>query len=115
MAKPETGFIPKTITMHPEIKDEVVEFAKKRSQEVINGKTALKNIAVITPNYRDFNVHKLHNEAVGDPQNFIHVSSLKDIDKIKWNDYVKLATRIKMPDVDKIVKEIENIINNGNK
>jgi len=110
MTKPKTGFIQKGISFHPSIKDEVVDFAKARSLEVVlNGD--VKNIAVITPKGIDFRVYKLHNEATGNNQNFIHVTKLKDLECIQWHDHVKLSTRFVMPEVDKIVEAVLKNIN----
>jgi hypothetical protein len=115
MAKPNYKSIKKSITMHPEVKDKVVEFAKQATEEVLNGNNKTKNIAVITPRYVDFNIYKLSNGVTGNNQNFIHVSRLNEVDGIVWNDYVKLTTRIKMPDVDKIIKKVISIIDNHEK
>ncbi len=111
MAKPDKGLIRKNITIHPSIKDEVVDFAKARSLEVILDNNNAKNIAVITPKAIDFRVYKLHNEATGNNQNFIHVTKLKDLEGIEWNDHVKLSTRFVMPEVDKIVEAVLKNIN----
>lgn len=104
MSKPKRNTVQKKITMHPSVKDAVVEFAKTESLRAEKNKTT--NIAVITEKTRDFRLYVLENEATGNNQNFIHISRLNEVYGINWNDYVKLSTRFKMPNIDKIVSEI---------
>lgn len=112
MAKPKSNFISKTLTMHPAVKDIVAEFSKEESKKAKINELKNINIAVITEKYRDFRVYVLENEATGNNQNFIHVSRLNEIEGIQWNDYVKLSTRFKMPNIDEIVKEVIKKIDN---
>jgi len=109
MAKPKLGNVQVGITMHPAVKGKVIEFAEKQSIEAREGK--LKNMAVITHSYALFNIHRLSNEAVGDRQNFVHVSKLNDVYGIEWSDQICLDSKIKMPNKDIIIKEIDLIIN----
>lgn len=112
MPKPKSNAISKTITMHPAVKDAVVEFAKSESDKVNSSKT--KNVAVICVKYADFRVYKVTNDSLGNNQNFIHVSKLSDLENIQWHDHVKLDTRFKMPNVGDIIKVVEQNINQLN-
>src|SRR6476659_8373422 len=104
MAKPNKGLIRKNITIHPSIKDEVVDFAKARSLEVVFSE--MKNIAVITPKRIQFVVYKAQYSVDGDNKNFIHVTTLKDLEGIEWSDRVKLVTKYEMPKADEIDAEL---------
>jgi hypothetical protein len=110
MAKPDRGLIRKNMTMHPSIKDEVVDFAKARSLEVVlNGD--VKNFAVITKKSIEVTVYKAQYDAPSENRNYIKVSSLKDLEGIQFHDYAKLSNKYDIPEVDKIVEAVLKNIN----
>lgn len=74
----------------------------------------MKNFAVITNSQRDFNVFKLENQYSGNDQNFIQVQTIEDVYKNQFNDYVNKSNSVKMPNVNAIIKAIENNINQLN-
>jgi hypothetical protein len=74
----------------------------------------MKNFAVITKSQRDFNVYKLENKYSGNDQNFIQVQSIEDVHKNQFNDYVNKSNSVKMPNVNAIIKAVENNINRLN-
>jgi hypothetical protein len=74
----------------------------------------MKNFAVITNSQRDFNVFKLENEYSGNDQNFIQVQTIEDVLKNQFNDYVNKSNSVKMPNVNAIIKAVENNINQLN-
>ena len=74
----------------------------------------MKNFAVITNSQRDFNVFKLENQYSGNDQNFIQVQTLEDVLKNQFNDYVNKSNSVKMPNVNAIIKAVENNINQLN-
>lgn len=74
----------------------------------------MKNFAVITNSQRDFNVFKLENQYSGNDQNFIQVQTIEDVLKNQFNDYVNKSNSAKMPNVNAIIKAVENNINQLN-
>ena len=74
----------------------------------------MKNFAVITNNQRDFNIFKLENEYSGNDQNFIQVQTIEDVLKNQFNDYVNKSNSVKMPNVNAIIKAVENNISQLN-
>lgn len=74
----------------------------------------MKNFAVITNSQRDFNVFKLENQYSGNNQNFIQVQTIEDVLKNQFNDYVNKSNSVKMPNVNAIIKAVENNINQLN-
>lgn len=74
----------------------------------------MKNFAVITNSQRDFNVFKLENQYSGNDQNFIQVQTIEDVLKNQFNDYVNKSNAVKMPNVNAIIKAVENNINQLN-
>jgi len=74
----------------------------------------MKTIAVITNSQRDFNVFKLENQYSGNDQNFIQVQTIEDVLKNQLNDYVNKSNSVKMPNIEKIIKAVENNINQLN-
>lgn len=70
----------------------------------------MKNFAVITNSQRDFNVFKLENEYSGNDQNFIQVQTIEDVYKNQFNDFVVKSNSVKMPNVNAIIKAVENNI-----
>jgi len=74
----------------------------------------MKNFAVITNSQRDFNVFKLENEYSGNNQNFIQVQTIEDVLKNQFNDFVVKSNSVKMPNVNEIIKAVENNINQLN-
>jgi len=74
----------------------------------------IKNYAVITNSQRDFNVFKLENQYSGNDQNFIQVQTIEDVLKNQLNDYVNKSNSVKMPNIEKIIKAVENNINQLN-
>jgi len=74
----------------------------------------MKTIAVITNSQRDFNVFKLENQYSGNDQNFIQVQTIEDVLKNQFNDYVNKSNSVKMPNIEKIIKAVENNINQLN-
>lgn len=74
----------------------------------------MKNFAVITNSQRDFNVFKLENQYSGNDQNFIQVQTIEDVLKNQFNDYVNKSNSVKMPNVNAIIKAVENNISQLN-
>ena len=74
----------------------------------------MKNFAVITNSQRDFNIFKLENQYSGNDQNFIQVQTIEDVLKNQFNDYVNKSNSVKMPNVNAIIKAVENNINKLN-
>lgn len=74
----------------------------------------MKNIAVITENYRNFNQYALEQKYSGNNQNFIQVQTIEDVHKNQFNDYVNKSNSVKMPNVNAIIKAVENNINQLN-
>lgn len=74
----------------------------------------MKNFAVITNSQRDFNVFKLENQYSGNDQNFIQVQTIEDVLKNQFNDFVVKSNSVKMPNVNAIIKAVENNINQLN-
>jgi len=74
----------------------------------------MKTIAVITNNYRDFNTHRLEQQRCGESDNFIQVQTIEDVLKNQFNDYVNKSNSVKMPNVNAIIKAVENNISNNN-
>lgn len=74
----------------------------------------MKNFAVITNSQRDFNVFKLENQYSENDQNFIQVQTIEDVYKNQFNDYVNKSNSVKMPNVNSIIKAVENNINQLN-
>ena len=74
----------------------------------------MKNFAVITNSQRDFNVFKLENEYSGNDQNFIQVQTIEDVLKNQFNDFVVKSNSVKMPNVNAIIKAVEQNINSKN-
>lgn len=74
----------------------------------------MKNFAVITNSQRDFNIYKLENQYSGNDQNFIQVQTIEDVLKNQFNDYVNKSNSVKMPNVNEIIKAVENNINQLN-
>jgi hypothetical protein len=74
----------------------------------------MKTIAVITPSYRDFNQYRLEHSYSGESDNFIQVSSLNEVYQHQFNDYVNKSNSVKMPNVNAIIKAVENNINQLN-
>jgi len=74
----------------------------------------MKNFAVITNRQRDFNVFKLENQYSGNSQNFIQVQTIEDVHKNQFNDFVVKSNSVKMPNVNAIIKAVENNINQLN-
>jgi uncharacterized Fe-S center protein len=107
MPKPKSELTQKSIRLHPSIKDEVVDFAKARSLEVVFSEQ--KNIAVITPKRIQFVVYKAQYE--GSNRNYIHVNTLKDLEGIEWSDVVRLVTKYEMPNAEKLETEVTKLIN----
>jgi hypothetical protein len=74
----------------------------------------MKNIAVITENYRNFNQYALEQRYSGNDQNFIQVQTIEDVLNNQFNDYVNKSNSVKMPNVNAIIKAVENNISNNN-
>jgi len=74
----------------------------------------MKTIAVITPSQRDFNQYRLENQYSGNNQNFIQVQTIEDVLKNQFNDFVVKSNSVKMPNVNAIIKAVENNINQLN-
>jgi len=74
----------------------------------------MKTIAVITPSYTDFNQYRLENQYSGTTHNFIQVQTIEDVLKNQFNDYVNKSNSVKMPNVNAIIKAVENNINRLN-
>ena len=74
----------------------------------------MKNIAVITTEYKVFNTHRLEQQSCGESDNFIQVQNIKDVHKNQFNDYVNKSNSVKMPNVNAIIKAVENNINSKN-
>ncbi len=74
----------------------------------------MKTIAVITSNYIHFNIYRLEQQCCGDYSNFIQVQTIEDVHKNQFNDYVNKSNSIKMPNVNAIIKAVENNINQLN-
>lgn len=74
----------------------------------------MKTIAVITPNYRDFNQHRLENTYTGDSDTFVWIQSLNEVYQRQFNDYVNKSNSVKMPNVNAIIKAVENNISQLN-
>lgn len=74
----------------------------------------MKTIAVITNDFRTFNTYKLEQQRCGESDNFIQVSSLNEVYGHKFNDYVNKSNSVKMPNVNAIIKAVENNINQLN-
>lgn len=74
----------------------------------------MKTIAVITNEFRTFNTYKLEQKYSGNNQNFIQVQTIDDVLKNQFNDYVNKSNSIKMPNVNEIIKAVENNINQLN-
>ena len=74
----------------------------------------MKNFAVITNSQRDFNVFKLENQYSGNNHNFIQVQTIEDVLKTQFNDFVVKSNSVKMPNVNAIIKAVENNINQLN-
>lgn len=74
----------------------------------------MKTIAVITNNYRDFNTYRLEQQRCGESDNFIQVSCLNEVYQHQFNDYVNKSNSVKMPNVNEIIKAVENNINQLN-
>lgn len=109
--KPNKGLTQKSIRFHPSIKDEVVDFAKARSLEVITSGSDVKNFAVITKKSIEVTVYKAQYDIPSENRTYIQVSKLQDLEGIQWHDYAKIANRFAMPDVEKIVDEVKKNIN----
>jgi hypothetical protein len=109
MPKPKSELTQKSIRLHPSIKDEVVDFAKARSLEVVLDGNNTKNIAVITPKRIQFVVYKAQYD--GSKRNYIHVTTFKDLDGIEWSDVVRLVTKYEMPNAEKLEAEVTKLIN----
>jgi len=74
----------------------------------------MKTIAVITPDYRDFNTYRVEQQCCGESSNFIQVQTIEDVYKNQFNDYVNKSNSVKMPNVNAIIKAVENNINQLN-
>lgn len=74
----------------------------------------MKTIAVITPSQRGFNQYRLENQYSGNDQNFIQVRTIEDVLKNQFKDYVNKSNSVKMPNVNEIIKAVENNINQLN-
>ena len=74
----------------------------------------MKNFAVITNSQRDFNVFKLENQYSGTTHNFIQVQNIEDVLKNQFNDFVVKSNSVKMPNVNAIIKAVEQNINRLN-
>ncbi len=74
----------------------------------------MKNFAVITNEFRTFNTYKLEQQYSGNDQNFIQVQTIEDVHKNQFNDYVNKSNSVKMPNVNDIIKAVENNINQLN-
>ena len=74
----------------------------------------MKTIAVITPNYADYNLYRLENTYAGDSKIFVWVQTIEDVLKNQFNDYVNKSNSVKMPNVNAIIKAVENNINQLN-
>jgi len=74
----------------------------------------MKNIAIITTEYKVFNTHRLEQQSCGDYANFIQVQTIEDVYKNQFNDYVNKSNSVKMPNVNAIIKAVENNINQLN-
>ena len=74
----------------------------------------MKTIAVITNNYRDFKTYRLEQNYSGNISNFIQVQTIEDVYKNQFNDYVNKSNSVKMPNVNAIIKAVENNINQLN-
>jgi len=74
----------------------------------------MKNFAVITNEFRTFNTYKLEQQYSGNDQNFIQVQTIEDVYKNQFNDYVNKSNSVKMPNVNAIIKAVENNINQLN-
>lgn len=70
----------------------------------------MKNIAVITPSQRDFNMHVLSERTLKNDANFVHVDNLNMIYGIEINDFVNLTNKAKMPNLNNIVQELQKRI-----
>lgn len=74
----------------------------------------MKTIAVITPNYQDFNQYRLERQYSGEPANYVQVKDPLEVPKHQFNDYINKSNSIKMPNVNAIIKAVENNINKLN-
>jgi hypothetical protein len=74
----------------------------------------MKTIAVITPSYKDFNQYRVERLYSGELENFIQVQTIEDVLKNQFNDYVNKSNSVKMPNVNVIIKAVENNINQLN-
>lgn len=74
----------------------------------------MKTIAVITPSYTDFNQYRLENKYSGTSHNFIQVQTIEDVLKNQFNDFVVKSNSVKMPNVNAIIKAVEQNINSKN-
>ena len=74
----------------------------------------MKNIAIITTEYKVFNTHRLEQQRCGESDNFIQVQTIEDVLKNQFNDYVNKSNSVKMPNVNAIIKAVENNINQLN-
>lgn len=74
----------------------------------------MKNFAVITNDFRTFNTYKLENQYSGNDKNFIQVQTIEDVLKNQFNDYVNKSNSVKMPNVNSIIKAVEQNINSKN-
>jgi len=74
----------------------------------------MKNFAVITNEFRTFNTYKLEQKYSGNNQNFIQVQTIEDVHKNQFNDYVNKSNSVKMPNIEKIIKAVEQNINSKN-
>ena len=74
----------------------------------------MKNIAIITTEYKVFNTHRLEQRRCGESDNFIQVQTIEDVYKNQFNDYVNKSNSVKMPNVSEIIKAVENNINQLN-
>lgn len=74
----------------------------------------MKNIAIITTEYKVFSTHRLEQQRCGESDNFIQVSSLNEVYQLQFNDYVNKSNSVKMPNVNAIIKAVENNINQLN-
>lgn len=74
----------------------------------------MKTIAVITNTYKDFNQYRLERQYSGEIANFIQVQTIEDVYKNQFNDYVNKSNSVKMPNVNAIIKAVENNINQLN-
>ena len=74
----------------------------------------MKNIAVITNIFKDFNQYRLERQCSDEPANYIQVKDPLEVPKYQFNDYVNKSNSVKMPNVNAIIKAVENNINQLN-